>query len=511
MSAEVASTLTNLLQTYQKQLEEKNTELEKARTLTKDLEAAVRDLQNRLMKASEELLQLRGQVKDDSKDDPTTDKLYWQNFRSTWGEVMAAACAKAYTRLRMESTCSDVYWPAPPVSTTSWGLSIPFILWAPRRQGTDTLKCPHCQGTLSPSKLSEPRRVFSMSSPLLYVTEIYQCSKSGCRKTLLGDADAILQQCPRAVANSLPILKTQKYGVCHDLADLILSIATTSMSISELHTTLTEVYAMRYHRQVAAFYCKKIDFKKKKNFKHDHESRSKGFAGFAWNPGQENFPQEAPPTDWLPPSLDFFEDLQLSLLQARRAMYDSYMQSIGATIGSFDHTFKIAQCLWSGKEKPFRSSFAGFSEFGEVFTLIYTRNESFETLNKCLEDLSRRPTMAMKVIYVDNCCAVRSKLMEFFPHAVVLLDLWHWLNRLWRSVKATNGPSVESFRHLMRDVTMALKEPLSTVLGAKSDLKAWEKKIPPPKELLARLTLCYSRCTLLPNELQTGDPIPWSS
>jgi hypothetical protein len=32
-------------------------------------------------------------------------------------------------------------------------------------------------------------------------------------------------------------------------------------------------------------------------------------------------------------------------------------------------------------------------------------------------------------------------------------------------------------------------EPLSTVLGAKSDLKAWEKKIPPPKELLARLTL----------------------
>ncbi len=84
-----------------------------------------------------------------------------------------------------------------------------------------------------------------MSLPLLYVTEIYQCSKSGCRKTLLGDADAILQQCPRAVANSLPILKTQKYGVCHDLADLILSIATTSMSISELHTTL-EVYAMRY-------------------------------------------------------------------------------------------------------------------------------------------------------------------------------------------------------------------------------------------------------------------------
>ena len=486
MSEKVATQLTSVVQTYQAQLEEAGRSLETARARAMALEATVRELETRLLKASEELTLLRGFQKEPEEKD-TGDKQYWVDFRSSWGDLLATACSKAYTRLRQESSCIDISWPAPALAHGALCLTMPFIIWAPRRQGQACLKCPECQGTLSPSKLSEPRKIFGTTGPLLYLTEIYQCSKNGCRKTVMGDSDCVLAQLSKYLAHSLPLQKTQKFGITHDLADIILATASTAMSVSELHASITEVYAMRYHRIVTAFYARKLDSKL------DHETKLKGFSGFKWNPQAESFPLPAPPNDWLPPSLDFFEDVQLSLLQARRSFYDAYMQKLGGTVLSCDHTFKLAQCLWSKQERPFRSIFSVFNEYGEIVSSVYTRNENFDTLSKCLAALAARPSMHVHVVYVDNCCTVRQKIGEFFPNAVVLLDLWHFLQRLWRAVKASSGTRCETFRAFMADVRQALVEPLSITLQTKGSLKAWEKKIPGPIELTKRMTLLQQK------------------
>ena len=77
-------------------------------------------------------------------------------------------------------------------------------------------------------------------------------------------------------------------------------------------------------------------------------------------------------------------------------------------------------------------------------------SEAIEEIRQGLEHLQDRNTKEVHVIYVDNCCSVRQKLLSIFPNAVVKLDPFHYMKRWDAVLYDPNSEEAAIFRGLMR-------------------------------------------------------------
>ncbi|KAJ3744556.1 hypothetical protein EV360DRAFT_57566, partial [Lentinula raphanica] len=67
---------------------------------------------------------------------------------------------------------------------------------------------------------------------------------------------------------------------------------------------------------------------------------------------------------------------------------------------------------------------------------------------------------APEMIVVDNCCAVRAKILSVFPDTHVVLDVWHCLKRYLNAViRGTKNPFYKAVAH---DITSAILEKRAT-------------------------------------------------
>ena len=153
---------------------------------------------------------------------------------------------------------------------------------------------------------------------------------------------------------------------------------------------------------------------------------------------------------------------------------DAMMGGLAGNILSCDQTFKVpgrvlAQVPGSKlKFKPATGLCSVVNEYGEVIWYAFvSKKESMNEIIPQLKKLKKQLETAYEVehgkplppgenslpfvIYVDNCCEVREKWQSVFPNTPVLLDVFHFCQRLDPCIKVeTNHELAWRFRASLR-------------------------------------------------------------
>ena len=146
---------------------------------------------------------------------------HWQSQVDKFGEI-ANAMRKTWHLLKSQTAMKQIVFDNPGTGTTLEShLQLPYIIWAPLRQGQDKLNCSLCGSPrVSATRPGPIRRVFGLTTPYYYFSEMYQCNQEGCRHSMMGDSDDVLNQLPNALRAKFPPTKTRELGIMHDLPRL---------------------------------------------------------------------------------------------------------------------------------------------------------------------------------------------------------------------------------------------------------------------------------------------------
>ena len=132
----------------------------------------------------------------------------------------------------------------------------------------------------------------------------------------------------------------------------------------------------------------------------------------------------------------------------KECLYHCQMSQMSLTPGtswlSCDHTFKSVRNVGTIRQvegrwiKQYKGLFCVMNAAGQVVTWKLTKNLSFEEVEDVLSNLNQRLRMQglnLQEFYVDNCCALRSKLQAIFGmNLKVYLDVFHAVQRISRKI-----------------------------------------------------------------------------
>ncbi|XP_066931274.1 uncharacterized protein [Clytia hemisphaerica] len=139
-----------------------------------------------------------------------------------------------------------------------------------------------------------------------------------------------------------------------------------------------------------------------------------------------------------PPSEKFLRNCFVLNYHNYSEVYKSLMASLTSEYISCDHTFKSASNIGYTKDgkwiKLVDSIFLTMNEFGQVTSYQLCNGPSFKEVENLFKNLSEKKETII-FIYVDNCCQWKNKILEYFPDAIIKLDLFHGLQRLVITIK----------------------------------------------------------------------------
>jgi len=197
----------------------------------------------------------------------------------------------------------------------------------------------------------------------------------------------------------------------------------------------------------------------------------------------------------------------LADFKMRKPIQEAKMRSIPATVLKIDWHDKIAKKVkvYTGHGKcfsPFQSAVSIQNEDAlTIFWKFYAETESIDTVSEDLRLLKKRQDILKSVIvliYVDNCCQVRAKLLLIFPGALVKCDTFHWCERWDEIMYDKNSKKTIVFCTLLRqamyitehaEITRAKDLLISQGKNptSKAIFKEAKSTIPPPDILETRI------------------------
>ena len=140
------------------------------------------------------------------------------------------------------------------------------------------------------------------------------------------------------------------------------------------------------------------------------------------------------------PSNDVIRKCVLVDFMQLKDYYNSemYYLPIGTHI-SIDHTFKVAANIgYRRSDKKwvtlYNSLFIILNQFGQIISWQLTSSTSFDEVDDLLSDMKQRISQPT-VVFVDNCCAQRSKLKNSLGQDItVSLDVFHAIQRITKTI-----------------------------------------------------------------------------
>ena len=146
-----------------------------------------------------------------------------------------------------------------------------------------------------------------------------------------------------------------------------------------------------------------------------------------------------------------------------------------------------------------------------MFWKFLTAAESIDAIKQDLLRLKERlaglQNEPVRVIYVDNCCAVRDKLVEMFPGVLVKLDNFHWFCRWDDMLQNKTSEEANFFRHLMRRAMFVIEDTekrriryLKPGIKDQEMYKLAKATIPPADLLIRRVEAVLNHVYLLDHE-----------
>ena len=265
---------------------------------------------------------------------------------------------------------------------------------------------------------SNPRVVFGTNACVLLVSCVYSVHEiSACHSDILDKLKDV---------TNIPFFLTHKNGFMLDLAILIEDLIDAGLSFDQVEDLIERQYKTTYDHFETHFWrdmklskLKGITYKERKHF----------FPTFS----SENFPH---------PSNDILTDIFLKRFLINEKLYLRAMNSLSASVMSYDHTFKSA-CNIGYKRaddgkwvKQYNSVFCVINQHGEIISWQLTKSEGFNEVRELFLELKRcfYPG-SPKIICIDNCCKWRFLLEEIFPETKIKQDLFHTVQRFVKTLK----------------------------------------------------------------------------
>lgn len=182
----------------------------------------------------------------------------------------------------------------------------------------------------------------------------------------------------------------------------------------------------------------------------------------------------------------------------RKAMQESKMRSLTATMLKFNFNYKIAKKMrvWTGPGQsfqPYESLLTVQNEYGlTVFWKAIRKGESLDTevrsdlkkLDRRLARVAKKQSSPVMCDWVDKCCQWRPLLQTVFPNGETKLDAFHWMERFDPLLADTKSREARLFVSLLhRAMFLVTPQEFQSVKD-----KLWKKKghEPTTKEVLKK-------------------------
>lgn len=310
------------------------------------------------------------------------------------------------------------------------------IIWDPLKQQQHCFKtgftCPHYehghQNTiLTPCKWKDgtserdlPRQIYCVNGPVLLASRVYRCTQG---HEIAGHDPRLLENIP---SGDIKFHLGHKLGFTPDLCSLVFALASSGHPFNEIELFLAQRYLENFAERQCR-YARHISTYLEQNKSVDKGKLPKFPSFDVWRPT---------------PSTDTVHQCFLYIFKENHQFFRQNISEKTAEWMSADHTFKVAAnigCMlpngsWSTQ---FDSLYIVMNEIGQVLTYKLTKGTAISKVEDILKNLKHRfdkQKASCDTIFVDNCCKVRSKLQQIFPHVSVKLDLFHAIQRVTTKV-----------------------------------------------------------------------------
>eukprot|EP00759_Apiculatamorpha_spiralis_P030277 PhF_6_TR32100/c0_g1_i1/m.47490 len=241
-----------------------------------------------------------------------------------------------------------------------------------------------------------------------------------------------LQGVPPFVKHFLPVHVTYKEGVTKELATLLVSICQSTTNVGQFHGILLNTWQTTWYRRVTHFFSK-------------HQKC--GLTGFFH--AQVEPPPKCVDPFWIPPADSTLRYVYSFLLEMNAPFSAALLHSSGGKHLRCDHTFQIVRNVKNATQSVFRAQFSIMNEYGEIVAAAFVKDESFDSLNLCFQELKQRyldnrwdlPT----TMWTDKCCEQKRCIQKHFPNIQVKMDLFHYLRRWSHVLKPHLYPIINSW------------------------------------------------------------------
>ena len=294
------------------------------------------------------------------------------------------------------------------------------ILWNPYiiYPSVFPMKCTLCGNSMfeaywndGSSSSKQPRTIHGIDDIVLLVSAVYTCEKR--HKTLAHD-EIVLKQLPEPM---IPFCLLHKTGFTKELVDLCVALCRQGINFYSMESLILE----------KRWEC----FAKKQELLavNKQTQASCSYTEFLASSMSQS------------PSNDVLSKCFLTRFLQHEELYLHEMEAIPVTESiSFDHTFKIASNIGYLREdkkwiSQYDSVFLVLNKDGKVLTWQLTKGTSFDQITTVLQGVAQRAQGNLKVVYVDDCCKLRHKIMKVFgSNVVVKLDLFHAVQRITKTL-----------------------------------------------------------------------------
>ena len=327
------------------------------------------------------------------------------------------------------------------------------------------------------------RRGYSQSSPVIIVSMQYAAMKVAgllpCTHKPMGHDERLLRQ----------VNATNDFGFTQQLAFdrrlievLVQACASTAASIAKVRCCIDSAYELDFALRYNKFLLSQVPLPPK------DPRQPSVFPG-----APRNIP--APPLDpWRLPSNAALRQIVKDQFAQIAPIQDECMARLinGSTILRGDHTYSpMTKMFAGGKLDTHCALYTVHNDKGYVIHAVWVKSDSYTHLRECFQQLKCFNLESILGVYVDKCCqrgGYRNGIVDNLgdENIWVKLDLWHAYRRLRKLIDFRSATHKQFWAAFKR---AHMKPAPGAPVGKNvEELPDWLRSIPPPAELLRRIT-----------------------
>jgi hypothetical protein len=314
------------------------------------------------------------------------------------------------------------------------------------------LKCPCCENgqmirdRFNTTKNGVVTTIFSFYRPASYcISMVYKCNN--CNISLNGNDGTLLNTLPAYAQYAYPVdakFATGRSHLASDSSFLLNEIMCTYGNGEMASRLFLQARVKDYEKKMIGYYSRV------------HQQLNKYYSSSSIIQHMPSFDEyelgpKGPGYGFTGASLrDLYKNSERSALTlygySNHNRYVREMQCVGANLAFIvDHTFAVTK---NYRGKKAKACFNIATETGEIASAILVENASTEQFSHAAESFSKRHNVIPKIVVSDTWPYGKEFWAALFPDIVGRLGLFHFLNRIYRTLREKHIDFIKAIRQL---------------------------------------------------------------